>query len=98
MKPGWGPWGPEHPGTAWPCLPVKHALGLDTAFVPWMEILACCLASPGARLLSPRSRRTATQSCVPDAARCFMPAGEPELFPALKLWVFTLLLFAVSMF
>ena len=29
---------------------------------------------------------------------CFAPAGEPGLFPALKLWVFTLLLFAVSVF
>ena len=47
MKLGWGPWGSEHPGTASPRLPVKHALGLDAAFVPWVETLACCLASPG---------------------------------------------------
>ena len=46
MRMGWGPRGSEQAGRASRLLPVKRALGLDAAFVPGVESLGCCSASP----------------------------------------------------
>lgn len=73
VKLGWGPSGSEQPGTVLPRLPVKHALGLDAAFVPWVETLACCPASPGRQAafsqVTESSSPELCSQCCPCASR-----------------------------